>query len=142
MFYSEFLGQEYVRESLKSSPMNFYGRYGDLPKYYEFQISHILPSISDISLNCDRVIELGLITVIDVITKKMFHEHLQRVWLTNRGRLLLRTPGLSRLGLAFVVILRPFNPELVMTTDPFEFQTPLDTSILLISMDLAELRGK
>ena len=39
---------------------------------------------------------------------------------------------LSHLRLAFVLMLRPFFPELVMSTDLFEFRTSLSTSILLI----------
>ena len=57
-----------------------------------------------------------------------FHGTLQRVLLANRGRLLLRTPGPAHLGLAFVLILRPFFPELVMSTDLLSFEHP---SVLL-----------
>ena len=53
-----------------------------------------------------------------------FHRTLQRVRLANRGRLLLRTPVLSHLGLAFVIMLRPFFPELVMSTDFLGFEHP------------------
>ena len=38
---------------------------------------------------------------------------------------------LSLLGLAFVLMLRPFFPELVISTDLFEFRTSLSTSFLL-----------
>ena len=38
---------------------------------------------------------------------------------------------LSHLGLAFVLMMRPFFPELVMSTDLFELRTSLCTSILL-----------
>ena len=51
-----------------------------------------------------------------------FHRTLQRVRLANRGRLLLRTLVLSHLGLAFVLMLRPFFPELVMSTDLLSFE--------------------
>ena len=46
-----------------------------------------------------------------------FHRTLQRVRPANRGRLLLRTPVLSNLGLEFVPMLRQFFPELIMSTD-------------------------
>ena len=59
------------------------------------------------------------------------HRILQRVRLANRGRLLLRTPGPVHLGLAFVLMLRPFFPEFVVSTDLLSFETPLGTSILL-----------
>ena len=55
-----------------------------------------------------------------------FHRTLQRVRLANDGRLFLRTPVLSHLGL--VLMLRPFFPELVMSTDLLSFEHP---SILL-----------
>ena len=55
-----------------------------------------------------------------------FHRTLQRVRLANRGRLLLRTPG----PVPFVLMLRPFFPELVMSTDLLS-RTSLGTSILL-----------
>ena len=57
-----------------------------------------------------------------------FHRTLQRGRLANRGRLLLRTPGLSHLELAYVLRLRPFFPELVMSTDLLSFEHP---SVLL-----------
>ena len=57
-----------------------------------------------------------------------------RFLLANRGRLLLRTPGPSHLGLAFVLMLRPFFPELVMSTDLLSFEHP---SVLLFSFKWA-----
>ena len=57
-----------------------------------------------------------------------FHRTLQRVRLANRGRLLLRTPGPVPFGTIFVLILRPFFPELVMSTDLLSFERP---SVLL-----------
>ena len=56
------------------------------------------------------------------------HRTLQLVRLANRGRLLLRTPGPVPFGLAFVLMWRPFFPELVMSTDLLSFEHP---SILL-----------
>ena len=53
-----------------------------------------------------------------------FQRTLQRVWLANRGRLLLRTSE-------FVLMLRPFFPELVMSTDLFSFKHP---SVLLFCL--------
>ena len=40
---------------------------------------------------------------------------------------------LSHLGLAFVIMLRPFFPELVMSTDLLSFEHP---SVLLFSFDI------
>ena len=61
------------------------------------------------------------------------HRTLQRVRLANRGRLLLRTPGPVHLGLTFVLMLRPFFPELVMSTDLLSFDHP---SVLLFCISL------
>ena len=60
-----------------------------------------------------------------------FHRTLQRVRLTNRGRLLHRTPGPVHLGLAFVLMLKPFFPKLVMSTDLLSFEHP---SVLLFCL--------
>ena len=57
----------------------------------------------------------------------MFHRALQRVWLTNRGRLLLWTPCPVQNCIS------PFSLELVMFSD-FEFRTSLGTYILLCSI--------
>ena len=57
-----------------------------------------------------------------------FHETLQRVQLDNSG-CGLQNLVLSYLGLAFVLMLRPFSPDLVMFSD-FEFWTSLGTSSL------------
>ena len=42
---SRLLGQGYVMERLKSSLRKFYGRYGDLIKYYEVSLSQMLHGI-------------------------------------------------------------------------------------------------
>ena len=57
-----------------------------------------------------------------------FHRTLHWVRLANRGRLLLRTPGPVPFGIAFVLMLRPFFPELVMSMDLLSFEHP---SVLL-----------
>ena len=71
-------------------------------------------------------------TLVPILTSLLnfggFHRTLQRVRLANRGRLLHRTPGPVPLGLAFILMLRPFFPELVMSTDLLSFEHP---SVLL-----------
>ena len=59
-----------------------------------------------------------------------FHRTLQRVRLANRGRLSYSSGHLvlSHLGLAFVLMLIPFFPELVMSTDLLSFE---HSSVLL-----------
>ena len=46
-------------------------------------------------------------------------EHLRRVWHADRGRLLLRTPGPVRLGLAYVLLVEtnPFSEFVVIFPD-------------------------
>ena len=44
--------------------------------------------------------------------------------LSNRGRLLLRTPGPVPFGTCIFLMLRPFFPELVMSTDLLSFERP------------------
>ena len=87
---------------------------------------------SEISLNRDLITELCLITDFDLITKfwEVSIEYLQWVRPSNRGYLLLQTPGPVPFG-TFFLMLRPFSPELVMFPD-FEFRTTLGTSILLM----------
>ena len=60
-----------------------------------------------------------------------FHRTLQRVRLANRGRLLLRTPGPVPFGTCIFLMLRPFFPELVMSTDLLSFEHP---SVLLFCL--------
>ena len=50
---------------------------------------------------------------------------LQRVRLANRGRLLLRTPGPVPFGTCICSMLRPFIPELVISTDNLRYEQPL-----------------
>ena len=57
-----------------------------------------------------------------------FYRTLQRVRIANRGRLLLRTPGPVPFGTCIVLMLRPYFPELVMSTDLLSFEYP---SVLL-----------
>ena len=62
-----------------------------------------------------------------------FQRTLQRVRLANRGRLLFRTPGPVPFRLAFVPMLRPFLPELVMSTHHLIFEHP---SVLLFCLTI------
>ena len=82
---------------------------------------------SDVSINRDLVAELDLITKF----REVSLQHLQRVWLANRTLTPLGHLVLSHLGLASVLIQRPFSPELAIFPD-FEFQTSIGTSYLCI----------
>ena len=87
---------------------------------------------SDIAPICDLINELDLITDFDLITKfwEVSIEHCNGCRqptedIFSSGHLVL-----SHLELAFVLMLRPLSPELVMFPD-FEFRTSPGTSILL-----------
>ena len=81
---------------------------------------------SDISLNRDIVTDLDLITVFDVITWfwEVSVEHLERVWLANRGSLRLQAPGPIQLGTVHSWTCHVYGL--------FEFRTSLGTSNLLL----------
>ena len=111
---NKLLIQGYVKERLKSSLRKFYGRYGDLIIQYEVSLSQIINDIlwpdhidhiqwqppTDQTLYRTRPFtEFWVVSV----------EQLRRVWHADRGRLLLRTPGLVPLGLAYVLLVET-NP--------------------------------
>ena len=81
-------------------------------------------------LKCDLVTDLDRITDFDNITKfnEVSIDHLYRVWLANRGRLLLRTLSPVQILTFIVLMLRIFSPEFMLPD--FEFQTSLGTFIL------------
>ena len=60
-----------------------------------------------------------------------FHRTMQRVRLANRGRLLLRTPGPVRFGTCICSNVETILSWTCHVYGPFEFRTPLGTSILL-----------
>ena len=93
---------------------------------------------SDISLKRALVTELVLITDFDRITK--LRENSIKHFATgaaSKQRILTPpdTWSCSILGLAFVLVLRPFSPKLVMSPD-FEYRTLIGTSILLHSQQM------
>ena len=65
-----------------------------------------------------------------------FDRTLQRVWLANRGRLLLRTPCPVSFGTCICSNVGPFFPELVMSTDLLSFEHP---SVLLFCLSAPRL---
>ena len=77
-----------------------------------------------------RTTERDLITDFDLITKFRWVsiEHCKGYGLSTVDAYSSRHPVLSHLGLAFVLMLRPFFPELVMFTDLLSFEYP---SVLL-----------
>ena len=93
----------------------------------------VKPSIDQTFYCRDLVTELDLITVFDVITqiREVSIEHLQRVRLANRGRLLLRTPGPVPLGTCICSNVETIHSWTCHVYGPFEFRTSLGTSILL-----------
>ena len=94
-FQISFSNRDTSRNALKSSLRKFYGRNGYLIKQYEVSLSQMLNDIlwpdhmqwqppTDQTLYRTRPFtEFWDVSI----------EHLRRVWHTDRGRLLLRTPG-------------------------------------------------
>ena len=87
--------------------------------------------MADVKFTEARYIRLNNLTAQEVCT---IHELLLKkpCWNhANRGRLLLRTNGPVTFGLALILILRPFFPEFVMSTDLLSFDesaVPHDTT--------------
>ena len=89
---------------------------------------------SGISLNHDLVTELDLISDFDLITKywEVSIEHFAMGVASKRKKLtLLDTWSFPVLGLAFILMLRPFAPKLVMSSY-FEYRTSI--SVLLFCL--------
>ena len=92
---------------------------------------------SDISLKSNLGTECGLITDFDVITLfgKVSTEHVQRVRLANRGRLLLWTPSPVLWGTCICSNGDIIHSLFCHVYRHFEFRTSLDTSFLLCRKD-------
>ena len=140
---SKLLGQGYVRERLKSSLRKFYGRYGNLINY-----EVPLPNVtwhsgtwsSTVTPLTDQTYYTNFWT--DHRTGPYyqfwpyyqisggFHRTLQQVWLANRGRLLLRTPGPVPFGTCICSNVETILSWTCHVYGPFEFRTSLGTSIL------------
>ena len=96
-------------------------------------------NLSDITLICELITELVLINDFDLTESDLFLflllPNMRRFPLNNatgaasKQRTLTPLDTLSRLRLAFVLMMRPFSPELVMFSDS-EFRTSFGTSIL------------
>ena len=126
------LGQGYVKERLKSSLRNFYGRYGDLTKQYEVHLSRIVTRHSrwwphTVTASIDRTLhQLLTVTDLDLITEFDFLPNCATVSIEThttgaacQQRTLTPPDTWSRptLGLACVLISRPISPELVLSPD-------------------------
>ena len=98
---------------------------------------------SDISPNRNLVYELDPMTIFDVIT--VFREvsigHLQRVRLSNRGRLLLRTPGPFPFETCICSNIETILSWTCHVYGPFEFRASLGTSIWLLGRGLNKNRS-
>ena len=146
------LGQGYVMERLRSSLRKFYGRYGDLIKHYGVSLSQVLHDI----LGHDHIQwHTQLIRHYTNLRACCRAGLCCRFWLCCRifgvsvghcGGCSWPTGGacssghlvLSHLGLAFVLMLRPFFLELVMSTytDLLSLELP---SVLLFCLKMKTL---
>ena len=133
-----------VRECLKSSLRKFYGRYGISLNIMKS------PSPKCYMPLCDMTVYLDILNWSDITTNlrtyyrprpnyrfwSYYHisevsiEHCNGCGSPTEDAFFSRHLVLSHLGLTFVLMLRPFSPELVMFSD-FEFRTSHGTSILL-----------
>ena len=86
---------------------------------------------SDITPICELITELDFITDFELINNfGGFHRTLQQVWLSNRGRLLLRTPGPVPFGTCICFYVETILSWTSHAYGPFEFRTSLGISIL------------
>ena len=145
---SKLLGQGYVMERLKTSLRKLYRRYGDLIKHYEVSLSQMLHDI----LGHDHLQWHPQLIRHYTYLRTYYRTGLYyRFWpyylimevsiercngcgyptedAYSSGHLVL-----SHLGLACVLMLRPFFPELVMSTDLLSVEHP---SVLLFCLTFA-----
>ena len=89
--------------------------------------------LSGITLTCDLVAQLDLLTKLDLFYQfwEVSIQQLQLMWHANRGRLFLETPVPVSFWTFIVLMLRPVPLKL----PDFEFRTSLGTSILWIAID-------
>ena len=142
---SKLLGQGYVMERLKSSLRKFYGRYGDLIKHYEVSLSQMLHEILGHDhiqwhtqlirhyTNLRTYYRTGLYYRFWLYYQilEVSIEHCNGCGLPTEDAYSSGHLVLSHLGLAFVLMLRPFFPELVMSTDLLSLERP---SVLLFCL--------
>ena len=87
---------------------------------------------SDITTICELITELHFITDFDLITKfRRFPKNIATDAASQQRTLTPSDIILSHFGLAFVLMLRPFFPELVMSTDLLSFEHSSVITILL-----------
>ena len=135
---NKLLGQGYVKERLKSSLRKFYGRYGDLTKQYEVPLSRMLHDILDddhiqwhpplIGHYTDfwhLLIWTSLPNLTFYLIVQGFHGTYATGAACQQGTL---TPpdtwSCPTLGLACVLMSRPISPELVLSPDFWNSNTP------------------
>ena len=137
---NKLLEQGYAKERLKSSLRKIFGRYRDLIKQYEVPLSQMSNDIlwpdhiqwqlppGQTLYRTRPFTEFWVVSI----------EHLRRMWLADRGRLLLRTPGPARLGLAYILLVEtnPFpNLSLFFRTMLLEYPSVI-SRFCLIHQDL------
>ena len=135
---NKLLGQGYVKERLKSSLRKFYGRYGDLTKQYEVPLSRMLHDILDddhiqwhppLIGHYTNFWPLPIWTLLPNLTFYLIVQGFHRTYATGAAcqQRTLTPPdtwSCPTLGLACVLMSRPFFPELVLSPDLWISNTP------------------
>ena len=121
----------YVKERLKSSLRNVYGRYGDLTKQYEVPLSRMLHGILDndhiqwhhpLIGHYTKFWPLLIWTLLPNLTFYLIVQGVHRTYATvaacqQRTLAPPNTWSFPTLGLACVLMLRPISPEVVFFSD-------------------------
>ena len=145
---SKLLGQGYVMERLKSSHREvLWSIWGSHKTLCSLPLPNVrwhsgtwpytmTPSIDQILHQFATLLpNLSLLPILTLLPNfGGFHITLQRVRLANRGRLLLRTPGPVPFGTCICSNVETILSWTCYVYGPFEFQTSLGTSILLLKL--------
>ena len=95
---------------------------------------------SDITPICELLPNWTLIPILTLLPNfGGFHRTLQRVRLSNRGRLLLRTPGPVPFGTCICSNVETILSWTCHVYGPFEFRTSLGTSILPLNQEMSSI---
>ena len=122
----------------------FYGRQWDLLKQYEVSSSECCVSLYAVTTSIDQILQqlLALLPSSALLSNlaiypiaRSFHKTFAKVWLVNRGCLLLRTPvPVPFLRLACRLMLRPISPKTCLVSGTLTLEYPLVLLMTIIIM--------